>query len=93
MPSLNTLNLATDRFGGSVSNLIALPDLKIDGSNTMDDRKQYTSIFGNVFAHPQYFDYNFLPDANHPHSKSSFCNTHRRQAPIPIGDCLGLQIP
>ena len=25
----------------------------------------------------QYFDYNFLPDANHPNSKRSFCNTHR----------------
>jgi hypothetical protein len=48
-------DIATGRFGGSVSNLIALPDLKIDGSNTMDDRKQYASIFGNVFAHPSVF--------------------------------------
>jgi len=47
--------LKSNRNHTAKQTLIALPDLKIDGSNTMDDRKQYASIFGNVFAHPSVF--------------------------------------
>lgn len=57
------------------------------------NKQQFTSSLVMFLRTLQYFEYNFLPYANHPNSKSLFCNTLRRQTTIPFGDCFGLQIP